>query len=223
MVEKGIFPKAVILLFGILTFVSSAAYATEPLAPQSFIAIGEAVAKACPSDISAKPAFVILKERGFRLIKVSRADIDAFGGPMPRATATGVKKKQWKMSGKWAIPKKQEASGSSDDTWKAIGMKDELKIAQGNYQLYCSACHGINGDGKGDLADALGVLPRNHTDGKYMSKRTDEQLFRTVSEGGKVTGFDETMPSHKTVIIEKEIRGLVKYLRKLCNCKYKEK
>jgi mono/diheme cytochrome c family protein len=175
MLEKGIFPKAVILLFGIITFVSSAATGADLLA-----------------------------------------------GPIIVADATGAKKKKWKTPQKWTTPKKQETSKSSDDEWKAMGMKDELKTAQGNYQLYCSGCHGINGDGKGDLADMLEVPPRDHTDYEYMSDRTDEQLFQTISKGGAATGFDEAMPPHNTVIIEKEIRGLVKYLRKLCKCKYKE-
>jgi len=28
------------------------------------------------------------------------------------------------------------------------------------------------------------------------------------------------MPPHKTVMSEQEIKDLVKYIRKLCNCKY---
>ncbi len=53
-----------------------------------------------------------------------------------------------------------------------------------------------------------------------MSNRTDEEIFRTISEGGEAMGFDMNMPPHNTVIIEKEIRGLVKYIRKLCKCKH---
>ncbi len=50
MVEKGIFSKAFISVFVILTFASSAAYGAELLVPQSFKTIGEAVTKASSGD-----------------------------------------------------------------------------------------------------------------------------------------------------------------------------
>ncbi len=102
----------------------------------------------------------------------------------------------------------------------ALAVEDELGNAANNYQLYCSMCHGREGDGKGQLAETLEVPPRNHTDGAYMSKRTDEQLFKTISEGGEATGFNSAMPSHNTILQKEDIRGLVKHLRQLCNCKY---
>ncbi len=102
----------------------------------------------------------------------------------------------------------------------ALAAGDDLGNAANNYQLYCSMCHGRDGDGKGQLAETLEVPPRNHTDAAYMSKRTDEQLFKTISEGGEATGFNSAMPAHKTILHEDEIHGMVKYLRQLCNCKH---
>lgn len=102
----------------------------------------------------------------------------------------------------------------------ALAASDELGNAENNYQLYCSMCHGREGDGKGQLAETLAVPPRDHTDASKMGKRTDEQLFKTISEGGEATGFDSGMPPHNTILQKEDIRGLVKYLRKLCNCKY---
>jgi len=98
----------------------------------------------------------------------------------------------------------------------------ELEEAKSDYQLYCASCHGERGDGKGQLAAALDPPPRNHTDAKIMSSRTDEQLFKAISEGGKAVGLSESMPSHKTVLSEAKIRGLVKYLRVLCGCSHTE-
>ncbi len=97
---------------------------------------------------------------------------------------------------------------------------DDIGKAENDYQLYCISCHGRNGDGKGDLAEALSVPPRNHTDATIMSKRTDEQLFKTIRDGGEATGFDSAMPPHNTILPDDQIRGLVKYVRKLCNCQY---
>lgn len=100
--------------------------------------------------------------------------------------------------------------------------EDDMGKAENNYQAYCSPCHGSNGDGKGDLADSLEKPPRNHTDASLMSKRTDAQLFKTISLGGEATGFSSCMPPHKTVISEGEIKALVKVIRRLCQCEYKK-
>lgn len=102
----------------------------------------------------------------------------------------------------------------------AFATDDELGNAENNYMLYCASCHGREGNGKGALAETLEVPPRNHTDATKMSKRTDEQLFQTISEGGEATGFNSGMPPHNTILQKEDIRGLVKYLRKLCNCKF---
>ncbi len=100
---------------------------------------------------------------------------------------------------------------------------EDLEKAKGDYMLNCSMCHGENGDGKGDLADSLSVPPRNHTDATYMSSKTDEDLFNAISGGGASVGKAEDMPPHSTILSKKQIHGLVKYLRHLCNCQYKKK
>jgi len=92
--------------------------------------------------------------------------------------------------------------------------------AQGDYMGQCSPCHGEQGDGKGPLAESLGKAPRNHTDSKYMSARTDEQLIKVVTDGGAVSGFDEGMPPFSTILSNEEIKGVVAYVRQLCKCKY---
>jgi mono/diheme cytochrome c family protein len=92
--------------------------------------------------------------------------------------------------------------------------------AQGDYMGHCSPCHGDQGDGKGPLAEALGKPPRNHTDAKYMSTRTDEQLIKVVTDGGAVSGLDEGMPPFSTILSKDEIKGVVAYVRQVCKCKF---
>jgi mono/diheme cytochrome c family protein len=96
----------------------------------------------------------------------------------------------------------------------------DAQKAQADYMLHCAPCHGDRGDGKGQLAEALGIAPRNHTDSKYMSTRTDEQLIKVVTDGGAASGFDEGMPPFSTILSNGEIKGVVAYVRQLCNCKY---
>ena len=105
--------------------------------------------------------------------------------------------------------------------WKNINTNDEMSTAEGNYQLYCVNCHGNEGKGDGMLADTLDVPPRNHTDASIMGERTDTFIFKTIAKGGASNGFSNNMPPHDTILSKKEIDGLVKYIRKLCNCKGK--
>lgn len=92
--------------------------------------------------------------------------------------------------------------------------------SQSNYMLHCAPCHGEQGDGKGQLAAAMSTPPRDHTDSKYLSSRTDEQLVKVVADGGAVNGLDEGMPPFSTILSNDEIKGVVAYVRQLCKCKY---
>lgn len=96
----------------------------------------------------------------------------------------------------------------------------ETQKAQSNYMLHCAPCHGERGDGKGQLAEALSPPPRNHTDSKYFSSRTDDQLIKVVTGGGAALGLDEGMPPFSTILNKDEIKGVVAYVRSLCKCKY---
>ncbi|MBI5637520.1 MAG: cytochrome c [Nitrospinae bacterium] len=103
---------------------------------------------------------------------------------------------------------------------QACTKSDDLHTEENNYWHYCSSCHGREGKGNGMMAHDMPVRPNDHTDARIMSTRTDELLFKTISEGGEATGFDSGMPAHKKFLKKEEIQGLVKYIRKLCNCKY---
>lgn len=102
----------------------------------------------------------------------------------------------------------------------ACTASEDLHAAENNYWHYCASCHGREGKGNGMMVVDMPVRPNDHTDAQIMSSRTDELLFKIISEGGKANGFDEGMPPHKTMLKKEEIQGLVKYIRKLCNCKY---
>ncbi len=94
-----------------------------------------------------------------------------------------------------------------------------LDVGKKLYMYYCTPCHGLKGDGKGFNADYLDPKPANHTDSKEMSKRTDEKLHDTISGGGKSVAKSTYMPPWGNTFNEVQIESVVKYLRKLCNCK----
>ena len=86
------------------------------------------------------------------------------------------------------------------------------------YQVYCIQCHGVTGDGKGVNAAHMAVMPRDHTDRKEMSARTDEELFKVIQAGGKAINKSVLMPAWGRNLSDDDIRALVSHLRELC-CK----
>jgi cytochrome c oxidase cbb3-type subunit 3 len=113
--------------------------------------------------------------------------------------------------------KTKETDYTDKDAWKGKGAE-----AKSNYAMYCSPCHGDTGKGNGPQAEAMEAPPRNHTDGNYLSTRTDDQLFKAIKGGGQAMGFTSSMPPFDNLLTEEEIKGMVKYVRTLCNCEYKK-
>ena len=83
------------------------------------------------------------------------------------------------------------------------------------YQELCAACHGQSGKGDGPTAAALPVKPRNHTDAAYMSELTDQQIFKTIKEGGDAVGKSSLMPKWGGILNDQQIDDLVAYIRSL--------
>lgn len=91
--------------------------------------------------------------------------------------------------------------------------------AADNYKAYCTQCHGVEGNGKGVNVRDMSVVPRDHTDAKSMSGRSDETLFKAIKEGGASIGKSVLMPPWESTLSDEEIQDLVQYLRMLCKCK----
>lgn len=109
-----------------------------------------------------------------------------------------------------------KADPANNATWSGEGGKD-------NFIGTCSPCHGETGEGNGPLADSLGegIKPRNLTDAKLLSTRTDEALFKTVKFGGASMGFADAMPPQKDTFTDDEIKQIIQYVRNnICKCKY---
>jgi mono/diheme cytochrome c family protein len=84
-------------------------------------------------------------------------------------------------------------------------------VALGNkvYQERCALCHGPEGKGDGPAAAGLNPKPRNHTDGKYMNTRTDDQLLEVIRHG------KGGMPAWGGILTETEIHAVLKHVRSL--------
>jgi len=87
-----------------------------------------------------------------------------------------------------------------------------------NYNTYCMQCHGMQGNGMGVNIQNMSVQPRDHTDSKAMSGRSDADLFKVIKEGGLSINKSVLMPPWASTFTDNEIHDLVKYLRTLCKC-----
>lgn len=61
--------------------------------------------------------------------------------------------------------------------------EDMAAHGRGVYQTNCSACHGVNGDGKGPAGGSLVPPPRNFIEGKWTKGGDSITLFQTISAG----------------------------------------
>lgn len=83
------------------------------------------------------------------------------------------------------------------------------------YQVFCSQCHGIQGNGKGINAPYMFVKPRDHTSFAEMSALTDDRLFAAIKFGGAAVNKSSLMPSWGATLKDVDIQLLVEYLRRL--------
>jgi mono/diheme cytochrome c family protein len=83
------------------------------------------------------------------------------------------------------------------------------------YQMFCSQCHGIQGNGKGINARYMFVKPRDHTSSAEMGPLTDDRLFAAIKFGGAAVNKSSLMPSWGATLKDADIQLLVEYLRRL--------
>ena len=94
------------------------------------------------------------------------------------------------------------------------------ETAADNYRTYCTQCHGRDANGKGINIRDMSVQPRDHTDAKSMSGRSDDTIFKVIKEGGPSIDKSVLMPPWGDTFTDDEIHDLVAHLRMLCKCSY---
>ncbi len=88
--------------------------------------------------------------------------------------------------------------------------------AQENYGTYCKKCHGEHGKGDGPGAAMLNPKPRDFADCQNMQKRSDDELFKVISQGGEAVGMSADMQAWGGTLSDDDIRGLMKFVRSFC-------
>ncbi|MFQ5509811.1 MAG: c-type cytochrome [Leptospirillia bacterium] len=103
--------------------------------------------------------------------------------------------------------------------WMVLPATALAERAEDLYRTYCVQCHGMTGKGNGINVRDMSVQPRDHTDSMEMAGLSDERLFKAIKEGGPAVTKSVLMPPWGAVLSDEDIKGLVRYLRVLCNCK----
>lgn len=102
-------------------------------------------------------------------------------------------------------------------TVTVIAQSGLASTAQQNFEWYCAQCHGLDGGGDGiNSVDELPVGPMALSKAKEMIKFSDDQIVKTITQGGPVNNLESLMPTWGNTLTEKEIKELVRYVRSLC-------
>lgn len=84
------------------------------------------------------------------------------------------------------------------------------------FEHYCAVCHGKSGAGDGFNAYNLKpAQPGDFTDAKVMAKLSDQDLFTSISKGGRAMGGSPLMPDWGHTLNDRQIHYLIRYLRTL--------
>jgi mono/diheme cytochrome c family protein len=100
----------------------------------------------------------------------------------------------------------------------AAAPADPTSEAQTLFKTRCSVCHGQAGEGDGPGAAALNPKPRAFKDASWQTSVTDEQIGKTIVEGGAATGKSPTMPGNPDLQgkpdVVKALIGILRGLKK---------
>ncbi len=84
---------------------------------------------------------------------------------------------------------------------------DSVKKGKALFASQCAMCHGVTGDGKGDLAVAMHLKLTDFTQASALKGYTDGELFKIISHGNGV------MPGQANRLADNHIWEIVSFLR----------
>lgn len=101
----------------------------------------------------------------------------------------------------------------------AKGKPTAPDLAKGKeiYEQYCHFCHGYKGYGDGPVGIALSPHPANFVEDSKRMAKTDEELFKSITEGihRDIGGEAMSMPRWQEVLTDHERWNVLWYIRYL--------
>ncbi len=87
------------------------------------------------------------------------------------------------------------------------------------FYTYCIACHGWTLQGDGPSAYGVEPRPRILTEGSYMNKKTNLELFTVIKGGGEAVDLSESMPSWGNYLQDQDIWNVIAWIRAMADVK----
>ncbi|MBI1912465.1 MAG: cytochrome c [Deltaproteobacteria bacterium] len=110
-----------------------------------------------------------------------------------------------------------ENTGAKAPAAAVTKTQGDLAVGKEIYFRYCHFCHGQKGEGDGPVGIALSPHPADFVnDSKRMSK-TDEELYKSITEGihKDIGGEAMSMPRWQDILSDKERRDVLYFIRHL--------
>jgi mono/diheme cytochrome c family protein len=99
-------------------------------------------------------------------------------------------------------------------SFAAVALAQNVEVGKQLYQQRCAPCHGPDGKANTPTAQALNPKPRDHTDGSYMNKLSQDHLVKVIKQGGAAVGKSPIMPPQAD-LNEQQIKDIVAFVRSL--------
>ena len=87
------------------------------------------------------------------------------------------------------------------------------------YYVYCIGCHGWGLRGDGPSASEVEPRPRILTDGGYMNKKSNLQLFTVIKGGGEASFLSASMPAWGNFLQDQDIWNVIAWIRMMADTK----
>jgi mono/diheme cytochrome c family protein len=88
---------------------------------------------------------------------------------------------------------------------------ENLADAKKFFGFDCAMCHGVSGDGKGDLAASMSLKMNDWHDSAVLPKMSDGEIFNLIVKGkGKMEGEGDRVSSEKAWELVNYVRSLAK-------------
>jgi mono/diheme cytochrome c family protein len=86
--------------------------------------------------------------------------------------------------------------------------QSDLIVGEAIFKARCVICHGVNADGRSDLARIMRPPPAN----LRTSQLSEVERNRIVSKGGEAVGRSSNMPIWEQELSEDDLRAVVAYV-----------
>ncbi len=122
-----------------------------------------------------------------------------------------------------AGPKNKEAAGSAITKEAArpvtTAVQGDPLVGKGIYEKHCRYCHGKKGLGDGAIGIALTPRPANFVDDAKRMAKSDEELYKSITNGVQLAedGEGMAMPAWKSILTAQERWDVLAYVRQLAD------